>query len=266
MLRVLTLGLCILATGPGLLASTAASAQVLQPHRALYRVELADSATSTAIADASGLIGFEWQASCETYSTTQRFFTRFVTPEGVVSNSDIVFSAEESIDGSSFVFDLADSVNGQVVTHVVGEAGSGELSFSQPALQQHDLPEGTIFPSQHSARLVASAVAGQRFLETRVFDGGGEDEIYDTVARIDTTERIYLPHPESDGAARLAPLQSWFVSMSYYDIGEEFGAPNYEVSYRMFSNGIVDEIYMNYGEYAFDARLMQLDYLDQPSC
>lgn len=249
-----------------LFLGTAASAQVLQPHRALYRVELADSATSAAIADASGLIGFEWRASCDVYSTSQRFFTRFVTAEGVASSSDIVFSAEESVDGSRFTFDLEDSVNGEVIAHVVGEAGNGELSFTEPTLHRRALPPGTIYPSEHSARLIASAVAGQQFLETRVFDGGTEDEIYDTVARIDETNRLYLPHPESEGAARLAPLRSWFVSMSYYDIGDTFGMPTYEVSYRMFSNGIVDELYLNYGEYAFNARLVQLDYLDQPSC
>lgn len=254
------------AVGLCLVLSTAASAQVLQPHRALYRVELAQSQDSVGISDASGLIGFEWQAGCEAYSTSQRFYTRFVTTDGISSESDVVFSAEEAADGSSFAFDLADSVNGQVTEHIVGRAGEGELRFSQPEYERIDLPSGTIFPTEHSARLVASAVAGQRFLETRVFDGGAQDEIYDTVARIDTADNIYLPHPQSEGATQLSPLESWFISLSYYDIGDEFGAPNYEVSYRMFSNGIVDELYMDYGDYAFNARLMQLEYLDQPSC
>ena len=158
-----------------LFVSAAASAQVLQPHVAIYRVELAHSTPSTAIADASGLIGFKWQASCDSYSTTQSFFTRIVTAEGVASDSDIVFSAEESIDGSTFSFDIADSVNGVVIEHLVGVAGDGQLSFTQPGPQRRELPPGTIFPTEHSARLIASAVAGQRFLETRVFDGGTED-------------------------------------------------------------------------------------------
>jgi len=246
--------------------TSAASAQALQPHRALYRVELANSGQSNAISDASGLIGFEWAVSCEAYTTSQRFFTRFVTSDGTSSESDVVFSAEESRDGRRFSFDLADRINGEVIDHVVGQAGNGELYFSVPNYQRLDLPPETIFPTEQSARLVASAIAGQQFLETRVFDGGDETEIYDTVARIDAADGMYLPHPESDGATRLAPLQSWFVSLSYYDMGDETGAPNYEVTYRLFSNGIVDELFMDYGDYAFNARLVQLEYLDHPSC
>ncbi len=250
----------------GLALHSAAMAQALQPHRALYRVELAHTGQSTSISDASGLIGFEWRASCDAYSTSQRFFTRFVTSDGTSSESDVVFSAEESRDGSSFSFDLADRINGEVIDHVAGEAGGGSIQFSLPNYQRLDLPPGTIFPTEQSARLIASAIAGQRFLETRVFDGGDETEIYDTIARIDETESFYLPHPESEGANRLTPLRSWFVSLSYYDLNDDTGAPNYEVNYRMFSNGVVDELLMDYGDYGFNARLVQLEYLDHPSC
>ncbi len=246
--------------------SSQAAAQVLQPHEALYEVELAESRGSNALSDASGLIGFEWQASCEAYSTSQRFYTRFVTTEGLSTTSDIVFSATEQMDGSSFSFDMADSVNGHVVEHRVGEASEGQLSFTLPDPQSGDLPPGTIFPTQQSARLIASALAGQRYLETRIFDGGAEDEVYDTVARIDPVEGIYLPHPESSGSTSLMSLQSWHITMSYYDIGAEATTPNYEISYRLFSNGIVDELRMDYGDYVFFARMMQLDLLDQPSC
>lgn len=266
MKRIFPYVLGVLALLPTIAFSSAASAQTLQPHRALYRVELANPGDSTAIADARGLIGFEWRASCQSYVTSQRFFTRFVTSDGIASESDVVFAAEEAMDGSSFTFDLADSVNGQEVDHVVGTAGEGEVHFTQPTYQRVDLPEGTIFPTEQSARLVSSALAGQQFLESRVFDGGDETEIYDTVARIDATDSLYLPHPESEGANRLSPLRSWFVSLSYYDIGDVLGAPTYEVSYRMFSNGIIDELHMDYGDYAFDARLVQLEFLDQPSC
>lgn len=238
----------------------------LQSHSALYRVELAESRGSNSLSDASGLIGFEWQAGCEAHSTSQRFFTRFVTTEGLSSTSDIVFSATESIDGSRFTFDMADSVNGQMVEHHVGEAGGGQISFSLPDPQRGVLPPGTIFPTQQTARLVASALAGERFLDARVFDGGAEDEVYDTVARIDPVEGMYLPHPDSTGLAGLTQLQSWYVSMSYYDIGADVTTPNYEISYRLFSNGIVDELRMDYGDYAFYARMVQLDLLDQPSC
>lgn len=266
MKRIFPYVLGVLAALPALTLSVAATAQALQPHRALYRVELANPGDSTSISDASGLIGFEWRASCQSYVTSQRFFTRFVTTDGTASESDVVFSAEEAIDGSSFTFDLADHVNGRQIDHVVGTAGAGEVHFTEPAYQRVDLPEGTIFPTQQSARLVASAIAGQHFLESRVFDGGDETDIYDTVARIDATDSLYLPHPESEGANRLSPLQSWFVSLSYYDLGDELGTPTYEVSYRMFSNGIVDELVMDYGDYAFNARLVQLEYIAQPSC
>jgi len=240
-------------------------AQELQPHSSIYRVDLAPGGDASGIADPSGLIGFEWSASCEAFTTSQSFFTRFTTTEGLTTNSDVVLTATEAVDGSSFEFDLADSVNGQVIDHVVGRAEAGQLQYSMPG-GRHELPTGTIFPTQHSSRLISSAIAGQSFLEVRVFDGGAEDEIYDTVARIDEATNFYLPHPQSVGAVQLASLQSWIISMSYYDMDDPFGEPTYEITYRMFSNGVVDGLHMDYGAYAFNARLMQLDYLDQPSC
>lgn len=262
--KSLGLGLLCLALGMG--ATGNAAAQQLQAHIALYKVELADARGATSLADASGLIGFEWQASCEAYSTSQRFYTRFTTTEGLSSSSDIQFSAEEATDGSSFAFDITDSVNGRVSEHTVGQVGNGVITFTSPDPARGSLPADTLFPTQQSAQLIAAALAGQTHMETRVFDGGDEDEVYDTVATIYASPRDYLPHPESEGAVGLVSLQSWYVTMSYYDIGGRGTLPNYEISYRLFSNGIVDEIRMDYGDYAFSARMMQLDLFDQPDC
>ncbi len=250
----------------GLLSLAPAYGQALQPHRALYRVELADSTATMGLSDASGLIGFEWTASCEAYVSSQRFYTEFVTSDGISSTSDILLSSEEAIDGSRFSFDIADRVNGNIIEHVVGDVSDNIIRYSLPIRQLGDLPDGTIFPTTQSALLLSSAVAGQEYLESRVYDGGEVDEVYDIVARISALESMYLPHPDSDGAAQLTSLPSWLVSMSYYTLENEDGLPHYEVSYRMFSNGIIDELLMDYGEYAFRARLVRLNYLDSPSC
>lgn len=250
----------------GLGSVSVANAQDLAAHRALYEVELADSRGASSLADASGLIGFEWQASCEAYETSQRFFTRFTTTEGLSSTSDIVFSASEAVDGSSFSFDIADSVNGRVIEHTIGRVGDGVIFFTSPDPISGNLPAGTLFPTQQSAQLIRSAMAGQTYLETRIFDGGAEDEIYDTVATIYPSPDDYLPHPEADGTVQLMSLQSWYVTMSYYDMGARGTLPNYEISYRLFENGIVDSLRMDYGDYAFMARMVQLEMLDQPDC
>ncbi len=243
-----------------------AAAQALQPHRALYRVELADSTASTGIMDASGLIGFEWTASCEAFISSQRLYTRFVTTEGLATSSDILLNSEEALDGSSFSFDIADRINGNVIDHVAGDVEDNIIRYSMPIRQLGDLPSGTIFPTAQSALLLTSAMAGQEYVETRIFDGGDETEVYDIVSRISRHNEFFLPHPDSDGVTLLAPLQSWFVAMSYYTLENVDGLPHYEVSYRMFNNGVVDELLMDYGDYAFRARLMQLDYLTPPSC
>lgn len=257
---IFTIGLVsVLAWGP-------AFGQALQPHRALYRVELADATASMGLSDANGLIGFEWTESCEAYVSSQRFFTRFVTSDGISSTSDILLSSEEAIDGSRFTFDIADRVNGNIVDHVAGDVDDNIIRYSLPIRQLGDLPSGTIFPSAQSVMLLQSALAGQEYLETRVYDGGEEDEVYDIVSRISGLEGMFLPHPDSEGVTQLADLASWAISMSYYTLSNEDGLPHYEVSYRMFSNGIIDELVMDYGEYAFRARLMRLDYLDLPSC
>lgn len=241
-------------------------ADVMQPHRALYRVELADASGAAGLNDASGLIGFEFTASCEAYISSQRFYTQFVTSDGISSTSDIVLSAEEARDGSSYSFDIADHVNGQRTDHVAGQAEGQVIRFTAPIRHLGDLPDGTIFPTENTALLLEAAMAGEGFLETRVYDGGEEDEVYDIVARIEVLDTMYLPRPGSEGADALVRLPSWSISQSYYELQNTDGLPHYEVSYRMFANGIVDELVMDYGEYAFRARLVQLDYLDQPSC
>ena len=66
--------------------------------------------------------------------------------------------------------------------------------------------------------------------------------------------------PLLDGAA------SWQVSIAYFGMAEEATEPEYEQEMRLFDNGVVDELLLDYGDFTLDATLADLKESPAPDC
>lgn len=249
-------------------AATGAAAPGLVPHRAVYTLSLGELRSSAAVIDAAGRLEFEWADVCDGWAVNQRFRIALLYEDGLSVSYGWRLSSWESKDGRHYRFFIRRFDAGGEAEEVRGEAelapnGSGRAVFQTPERRELALPAGTLFPTQHTRFVIAQAGQGAAPVWTQVFDGSDGSGLSGISAAIT---------PQSPGDAPpfdsplLAGARSWHVDLAFY--GPEPGAlePEQEQSLRLFDNGIVDEMRLDYGEFVLDADLAELAPLPRPGC
>ncbi len=273
------LRLCfVLLLGLGILSSGAVHAvdgterealsQGLVSHQAFYGLSVARLDPRNYRQGVAGGLSLEFVNACDGYVLNQRFVIQTSTEDGPVLN-DMVLNSWESHDGRRFRFKLKDEVNGDLDQQLAGEAklvqgGKSKVRFTLPPDTDLPLPDGTIFPTEHTIRLLALARAGENWLQVPVYDGSAADS-YVEIGGFVSGE---LP-PDASGRAVLKPLEgvrSWRIRLAYFTSEKAQDMPDYEIGYRLYENGVADDIVFDYGDYAIRATLQQLDIKPKDGC
>ncbi len=246
-----------------------AEAVTLASHRAVYdlKMQRSDSGLGLSI---RGRLALEFKDVCDGYTLTQRLRTEMVNADGEARNTEYSITSWESRDGRRYRYNIKNDTQGQQVEEFSGNAETqnrtriGKAKFNKPAGLVMDLPAGTIYPSEHVAVLIREARAGTHFVPAKVFDGSGEDSLFFVGASVGKK----LP-ALGDGNPLLKPLKgqaAWPMRLAYFPAGVKTEQPQYEIAFRMFENGISDELIMDYGEYALKGTLTVLELFPRPSC
>ena len=74
---------------------------------------------------------------------------------------------------------------------------------------------------------------------------------------------LTTPDPEVENAPVLQGVRSWPMVISYYTQGSD--APDYEMSFRGYENGVATGMQMKYSSFSLQAHLARLETL-APSC
>ncbi|MFN4166377.1 MAG: EipB family protein, partial [Ferrovibrio sp.] len=246
-------------TAPVVVARAADASQLdeiargLVSHKALYGLSIAKLDARNYRNGIAGGLSLEFLNACDGYVLNQRFLIETNTEDGTLIN-DMVLNSWESLDGQRFRFKMKDEVNGDLEQELAGEGtlkGRGEsglVRFTQPEDTDLALPAGTAFPTEHTMRLIQMARTGGNWLHAAVFDGASA-EGYSEVGGFIGGE---LPVEKGD-TPLLAPLKgqrSWRVRLAYFTSDKTQDTPDYEIAYRLFENGVVDDIVFDYGDYA----------------
>lgn len=186
--------LIVLAT---LSASAAHAAMPLAPHQAVYNLSLASE--SSAIVDAEGRIAMELKTDkCGIYDLDYRFVARF-QQEQEFTLTDQQTNSTENRAGTEFEFTTKTFVDGAPEKEIRGAARQDgdmtKVAMQSPVARQFDLPLSA-FPMQHTAELIARAKAGERIVETKLFDGDDDAE-----KLLSSTAIITANPPPAAGAA-----------------------------------------------------------------
>ena len=250
-------------------AFAASAGETLAAHRAVYALSLGDLRSSSAVTDAAGRFEFEWADVCDGWAVSQRFRLALLYEDELSISFGWSLSSWESKDGRQYRVFIRRFVAAGEVEQVRGEAtlaedGSGRAVFHEPERREVALPAGTLFPTAHTRHVLAEAARGVSPIWTQVFDGSGEGGPFGVSA--------VLSHAPSPGApARidsplLEGLASWRVNLAYF--GAEPGElePEQEQDLRLFANGVVDEMRLDYGDFVLDAGLAELEALPRPDC
>ncbi|MFD2239015.1 EipB family protein [Aureimonas populi] len=239
---------------PLLLAGSATAFAVpLAPHKAIYDLSL--SSQTEDLVSVEGRIAMDLtMETCGRYDLDYRFVARF-GQEGEQTLTDQRTRASEAADGASFEFETYTYVDGAEQNRIQGTAQTRDertqVQMALPVERGFELPPA-YFPLGHTAALIRKAMQGERIVQMNLFDGDdqGDKEL--------TTTAILSPLGASQ-AAGFEGLRGWRVDESYFNADSDAdGLPIFHTRYTLYENGVTDEIYMDFGEYALEGSLSEL--------
>jgi hypothetical protein len=257
----------------GLAGKAAAQGAVLVPHRAVYELTLDPAKTGTKVDRASGRIAFEITGNaCDGYSVTLRQVTQLDTGEGRQSTSDLHSVTWEDGAAKSYRFKSKNHVNDELRDEVDGAAeraqnGGLTVRLTAPKSAPFDLKGKVALPTEHLVKLLAAGAAGERIMETRVFDGAPDGKkVYDTLAVIGAPVKGGGALEEAARRPELASMTRYPVTVSYFEAGVGERTPAYVLGFELYENGISRALRLDYGGFALRGDLSTLELLKATPC
>ena len=266
----LTAGACF--AGSGVPSAFATPATGLAPHRAVYDLKLKDATERSGIAGMYGRMVYEFNGSpCDGYTVSFRFVTQINTGEET-RLTDQQTTTYEDLKGGSFRFLTRSFTDEKLDKEVRGsahESGEGvSVDLSSPEKRQVKLAESR-FPTEHMIEVIERAKRGERFFESRIFDGSDSgDKTLITTTVVGRQEKPAAGDPDADRAGSFSGEAFWPVSIAYYDDVSDGGdaLPVYRMSFKLYENGITRDLTMDYGEFVISGRLARLEMFKQEEC
>ncbi len=277
---IAVLALLLSAAGPHVARAMAANPVVtLVPHRAVYDMVLDSSRESRGVAAVAGRMVFDFSGSaCEGYTLNIRLVTRMTGQSGTATTTDLRSSTWEHGKGRQFRFNstqyrdetLTEVASGKA-QRAAAAAADVMVDLTKPEPASHRYAGPILFPTQHSVAILSAAMAGKRIVQAKIFDGSEKGrKLYNTTAFIGrrvAPGAIGKSAQTADDQRPLAGFASWPVTISYFDDADKDAeTPDYELSFRLYANGVSRDILINYGTFAIKGRLSSLKLFERPDC
>lgn len=243
----------------------------LAPHRAVYDLKLKDATERSGIAGMYGRMVYEFNGSpCDGYTVSFRFVTQVNTGEET-RLTDQQTTTYEDIRSGSFRFLTRSFTDEKLDKEVRGSAHEDKqgvsVDLTAPDARQVELAASR-FPTEHMIEVIEHARKGERFFESRIFDGSDSgDKTLMTTAVVGDKEKPKAGDVDADKAGSFAKQDFWPVSIAYYnDAGEGDALPVYRMSFKLYENGITRDLTMDYGEFVLSGRLAKLEMFKPQEC
>ncbi len=227
----------------------------LAAHRATYALAM-DSARGGSVTGVRGTMAYEVTDACDGWAVRQRLDMTLSSRDGQDVKMVSDYLTWESKDGTKLRFHMKQTTDTAVTDQVEGEASlpeagaAGEIHYTLPENKTLDLPAGTLFPMAHTAAIIAAAEAGKKFLTLPLFDGTGPDGAQNTSVFVSSWNGpAAAPYPE------LTELPSGRVRVAFFPRKEQAQQPDYEVGMRYWSNGVADELNMDFSDFVVNGKL-----------
>jgi EipB-like len=275
LVRLLGAGFTVL-----VLLTSGARATDIDPHRALYSLTLGSSKMASGVLGANGAMYYEWGETCDGWTVEQRFRLTISYAESGSSELSSTLLTWESKDGLRYRFNERRLRNGEPDEELHGEAHldgpgkGGGAEFTKPETAKMDLAPGVIFPTAHTLVLIDQAMLGNQFVSRKVFDGSSVENASQITAVIGPKLDPGAPTTGEDedkpsDQALKSPLlahPSWRVRLAFFPPDSTAETPDYELGMRLLSNGVSQDMELDYGDYVIKARLDEIEPLQKPAC
>ncbi|HYC14502.1 MAG TPA: DUF1849 family protein [Stellaceae bacterium] len=251
-----------------LLAVAGPSAAVeIAPHRALYTLTLESAKPGSGVLGATGTMLYEWGEACDAWTVKQDFDLdlAYEDSDEVKLGSSMV--SWESKDGLRYRFNERRTKNGELDEEIRGNAQlegpekGGRAEFTRPEAKAMKLAPRVLFPTIHTVALIEGALAGETFIQREVFDGA-------TVDNAGPITAIVLPGgpKEKELDSPLLKGKSWRMHLAFFPSDPQADRPDYELTMRLYENGVSTEMSLDYSDYIVHATLEKIEALQRPSC
>jgi hypothetical protein len=246
------------------------AAVTIAPHRAVYALELNQARSNSQVTQAEGRLEYEWDDVCDGWTVRQRTSLTMVSRSGQPIQSNWAINSWESKDGLKYRFFVRrfhasgaiESVRGHA--ELDGPGLGGRAVYSDPEERIVDLPEGTVFPTNYSLEMMALAEEDRLPVWRVMFDGFGDEDLLGVGAAM--VSALAAGESASVESGLISDLPSWRVRLAFFPLDRRTPEPDREQGFRVFSNGIVDELVIDYGDFSIDADLETLSSLPGASC
>ncbi|MCP4933004.1 MAG: cell envelope integrity EipB family protein [bacterium] len=256
---------------------------LLVPHRAVYEITLANKKAAVSVSDVSGRMVFEVIGSpCNGYSQNMRMMTRITDERGKQTLSDIWSSTWENNNAGHFTFSSSHYFDQNLQETVSGSAKRNakqnniQVQIKEPGVAALDLPGDVLFPTQHSLAILNAARVRKNLLAVRIYDGSEQGQgFYQTYSFIGKQRPPgKQSHRKTSVLGKklfrlgLYSLPSWPVAISYFKGrgSKEDAFPSYELSFRLYPNGVSRNLLINYGDFSVKGSLDRIKYLRKSPC
>lgn len=238
----------------------------LLPHVAYYNLTKKRADQSSGIAAVKGRMQIRFNIFCDGFEVDQYLGFRVMSNDASQLEHLAYLSSFEDVDGRKFKFDARAYEDRRLAEELGGiaslkEAGPGETRYTRPAPLTETLPENTLFPVKHLQAIIEAARAGRRSLRSTVFDGSSKDNPYEISTFIGPGSR--------SGDADVGALRGrtfWPVRLAYYKVGTVTLSPEFEMSAHIYDNGVIGDMVYDYGNFAINVTLEQIETLNKPDC
>jgi hypothetical protein len=249
----------------------------LSAHRAVYELSLDRTGPGSNISDIRGQLIYDFSgSSCQGYALNTRLVTEIFDRESKDSVTDIRSESQEDGDARRLRFNTSQYVNNKLSETTKGvavrtRAHDGiSVDLEKPRRGQAAFTGNIYFPTQHSLSILKAAMAGETRLQAEIYDGSEKGvKIYETTTVIGPPLQLAANAelPAVKNAEALAELQSWPVVVSYYERGQQKdGLPSYEVSFRMYANGVSRKLKLDYGTFSLNGELSAIEFPKGKPC
>lgn len=253
-------------------ASSGGSAD-LASHRAIYKMTLATAKSGSGVTAASGAMSYKFGDSCDGWIVENKTALTFAYSDGAPVSTTWDFVTWESKDGLHYRFRVRSTRDGTVSEEIDGTADldgkgkGGVAKFTLPEAKTLKLPKGTLFPTEHTVRMIELAQQGEHMAERTLFDGTGTDNTFEVSAIIGKAAAAAKGTPDVAGINRtLLAATSWPMQMAFFPDGSDDAEPDYEVGVRYYQNGVADDVLQSFGNFSLKGTLEKLEALPKPDC
>jgi len=260
-----------LAAGPG-----ASAAQKLVPHRAVYDMKLGDTEEQAGIAGLKGRMVYEFSGNaCDGYSVNFRFVTEFQDTNGGSQITDLQTTSFEEPHAESYQFLSKTFVDQKLVEETRGTARAGggakTVELKEPSEKSLEIGKDVLFPTEHLLSILKAADKNVHFVAADIYDGAETGEkVYATTTVIGSKGVSAAGAGEDKPAATLSGMTYWPVTVAYFDPSAENASgellPVYQLSFRLFQNGISSHLKLDYGDFIIHGKMASLELYEEGSC